>query len=79
VAPLGFFLAFLQPRAKVVCELLQEMNDGVRGDWVEDDAASIIKSNPAFFTGFSVVVATQLVEEVLVELAALLWKVCQML
>jgi amyloid beta precursor protein binding protein 1 len=62
-----------KPRAQVTSEMLKEMNAEVKGEWVEDDAATILKTNPGFFKQFTVVVATLLPDAVVKELAALLW------
>jgi len=63
-----------QSRAEVVTELLREMNEEVLGTAVEDDPINILQSNPGFFSEFTVVVATQLEEKSLLQLAAVLWE-----
>ncbi|PNW87795.1 hypothetical protein CHLRE_01g002350v5 [Chlamydomonas reinhardtii] len=52
-----------EPRAKVVTELLQELNESVSGSYVEEVPEVIIADNPAFFNGFDLVIATQLREQ----------------
>jgi amyloid beta precursor protein binding protein 1 len=62
-----------QPRASVVSAALTELNGHVRGYSVDDeDAADIVERRPDFFRQFSLVVATQLAEEPLLQLARLL-------
>jgi hypothetical protein len=63
-----------QSRAKVVCELLQEMNADVKGEWRDDIARTILTEDPSFFTGFTAVIATDLDEATLLPLGALLWE-----
>lgn len=46
-------------RAKVVTELLKELNDSVSGSYVEEAPETLIDANPSFFHGFHLVVATQ--------------------
>ena len=48
-----------EPRAKVVTELLQELNEGVAGSYVEEDPATLLATNPSFFAAFTLVIATQ--------------------
>lgn len=48
-----------QPRARVVCTLLQELNDSVTAKFVEEDPSALISANPQFFTKFTLVIATQ--------------------
>ncbi|PNH10809.1 NEDD8-activating enzyme E1 regulatory subunit [Tetrabaena socialis] len=48
-----------EPRAKVVTELLQELNESVSGSYVEEEPEVLISDNPAFFGGFDLVIATQ--------------------
>ena len=46
-------------RAQCVTELLKELNPSVHGSFVEDSAAKLLETTPDFFTGFQLVVATQ--------------------
>eukprot|EP01050_Picozoa_sp_SAG11_P022329 SAG11_NODE_4196_length_2020_cov_1.121291_3_plen_219_part_00 len=63
-----------QSRAKVVAELLQELNEDVDGNkFVEQDPEELISSNPAFFDTFTVVIATQLSEAATLELGRRCW------
>lgn len=48
-----------ESRAKVVTELLQELNETVSGSYVEEAPEAMIENNPRFFAQFTVVVATQ--------------------
>jgi len=50
------------------------MNADVNGDWREESASTILKEDPTYFTSFSCVVATDLDEDTLLPLAALLWE-----
>ena len=57
-------------RAQCVTELLKELNPSVHGSFVEDSAAKLLETTPDFFTGFQLVVATQVRH-----LLLLLWQV----
>ena len=48
-----------QPRAKSICSFLQELNDAVKAKFVEETPATLIDTNPSFFSQFTVVIATQ--------------------
>lgn len=48
-----------EPRAKVVTELLQELNESVSGSYVEEVPEVLIVDNPQFFNSFDLVIATQ--------------------
>lgn len=48
-----------EPRAKVVTELLQELNESVAGSYVEESPEVLIANSPQFFQGFDLVIATQ--------------------
>ncbi|KAG2424108.1 hypothetical protein HXX76_014782 [Chlamydomonas incerta] len=60
-----------EPRAKVVTELLQELNESVSGSYVEEVPEVLIADNPAFFSGFDLVIATQMREQDAVALDAI--------
>ncbi|KAI8465712.1 MAG: hypothetical protein J3K34DRAFT_436030 [Monoraphidium minutum] len=60
-----------EPRAKVVTELLKEMNESVAGSYVETSPDALMDSDPAFIDRFDLVVATQMVEPSLLALEAL--------
>ncbi|KAJ7948152.1 NEDD8-activating enzyme E1 regulatory subunit [Quillaja saponaria] len=57
-----------QPKAKCVCSFLQELNDAVKAKFIEEYPEALIESNPSFFSQFTLVVATQLVEGSMVKL-----------
>mmetsp|Transcript_8982 Transcript_8982/g.19249 ORF Transcript_8982/g.19249 Transcript_8982/m.19249 type:complete len:537 (+) Transcript_8982:66-1676(+) len=57
-----------EPRAKVVTELLQELNETVAGSYVEEEPEELINTNPNFFADFSLVIATQLRETEVIKL-----------
>ncbi|KAI3732498.1 hypothetical protein L1987_63703 [Smallanthus sonchifolius] len=57
-----------QPKAKCVCAFLQELNDAVKAKFIEEHPITLIETNPSFFSQFTLVVATQLVEESMVKL-----------
>ncbi|GLU02666.1 hypothetical protein SLE2022_199080 [Rubroshorea leprosula] len=57
-----------QPKAKSVCSFLQELNDAVKAKFIEEYPETLIDTNPSFFSQFTLVVATQLVEESMVKL-----------
>lgn len=62
------------PRAKIVVELLLELNSEVRGNFITDSVDSLLTSNPDFFSQFTTVIATELPEVSLLKLAKVLWK-----
>ncbi|GMP66836.1 hypothetical protein CsSME_00027029 [Camellia sinensis var. sinensis] len=55
-------------KAKCVCAFLQELNDAVKAKFIEEYPETLIETNPSFFSQFTLVVATQLVEESMVKL-----------
>ncbi|TKY66972.1 NEDD8-activating enzyme E1 regulatory subunit [Spatholobus suberectus] len=55
-------------KAKCVCSFLQELNDAVKAKFVEESPATLIETNPSFFSQFTLVVATQLVENSMIKL-----------
>jgi amyloid beta precursor protein binding protein 1 len=57
-----------QSKAKCVCSFLQELNDAVKAKFVEEYPDALIETNPSFFSQFTLVVATQLVESSMVKL-----------
>ncbi|EFJ45116.1 hypothetical protein VOLCADRAFT_82490 [Volvox carteri f. nagariensis] len=57
-----------EPRAKVVTELLQELNESVSGSYVEEVPEVLITDNPQFFHSFDLVIATQMREQDMVKL-----------
>ncbi|KAL7749205.1 hypothetical protein RI367_005357 [Sorochytrium milnesiophthora] len=63
-----------RPRAKVVTELLSELNEDADGHFVEEDLESLLQHNATFFHQFTVVLVTGLVkEEHLLALADVCW------
>jgi len=60
-------------RAQVTLELLLEMNADVKGDYHERDPLELLREQPTFFAGYSLVIATQMPEAALRTLAAALW------
>lgn len=63
-----------RPRAEAVTELLLEMNpEDCVGTAVVADPSTVITNDPAFFTGFTLVIATQLPPAPLAALAATCW------
>ncbi|KAF8053560.1 hypothetical protein N665_1398s0002 [Sinapis alba] len=57
-----------ESKAKSVCAFLQELNDAVNANFVEENPDSLILTNPSFFSQFTLVIATQLVEDSMVKL-----------
>ncbi|XP_022986290.1 NEDD8-activating enzyme E1 regulatory subunit AXR1 [Cucurbita maxima] len=57
-----------QSKAKCVCAFLQELNDAVKAKFIEECPEALIETRPSFFSQFTLVVATQLVEEWIVKL-----------
>ncbi|KAL8474282.1 hypothetical protein ACS0TY_030929 [Phlomoides rotata] len=57
-----------QSKAKTVCAFLQELNDAVKAKFIEEYPQKFIESNSSFFSQFTLVVATQLVESSMVKL-----------
>ena len=50
-----------QSKAKCVCAFLQELNDAVGAKFVEESPEALLGTNPAFFSQFSLIIATQVV------------------
>ncbi|KAF3571740.1 hypothetical protein F2Q69_00063793 [Brassica cretica] len=57
-----------QSKAKSVCAFLQELNDSVKATFIEENPDTLISTNPFFFSQFTLVIATQLVEDSMVKL-----------
>lgn len=57
-----------ESKAKIVCSFLQELNDAVKAKYIEEYPDKLIETNPSFFSQFTLVVATQLVESSMVKL-----------
>lgn len=60
-----------EPRAKVVTELLQELNESVSGSYVEEVPEVLLDNKPKFFSSFQLVIATQMRETDLLKLDAI--------
>ncbi|GFR05999.1 NEDD8-activating enzyme E1 regulatory subunit [Trichonephila clavata] len=61
-------------RAKVATEHLLELNPDVRGEFVDESLECILQAEPNFFSKFTVVIATNLEEVILLKLADVLWE-----
>ncbi len=55
-------------------QLLLEMNNEVRGDFVDQTVEEILKERPEFFKTFTLVVVTEVAEKTLNALSTLLWE-----
>lgn len=51
-----------ESKAKCVCTLLQELNDAVKAKFIEEYPEKLIETNPSFFSQFTLVIATQVLE-----------------
>jgi len=73
----NFFLskdAIGKSRAQVAADLLSELNSDVCGDCLDENVEDLLEKNPAFFTSFTTVIATQLPERTLLNLGKVLWE-----
>ncbi|KAL2930463.1 NEDD8-activating enzyme E1 regulatory subunit AXR1 [Bienertia sinuspersici] len=57
-----------ESKAKCVCAFLQELNDAVKAKFIEEFPEKLIESSPSFFSQFTLVIATQLVEEKMIKI-----------
>ncbi|CAM6070645.1 unnamed protein product [Sphagnum tenellum] len=57
-----------QSKAKTVSAFLHELNDAVDAKFVEESPEALLESNPAFFSQFTLVIATQMQENSLLKL-----------
>ncbi|KAL0884473.1 hypothetical protein Bca101_008454 [Brassica carinata] len=58
-----------QSKAKSVCAFLQELNDdAVKATFIEENPDTLISTNASFFSQFTLVIDTQLVEDSMVKL-----------
>ncbi|XP_021774138.1 NEDD8-activating enzyme E1 regulatory subunit AXR1-like isoform X2 [Chenopodium quinoa] len=57
-----------ESKAKCVCAFLQELNDAVNAKFIVELPEKLIESNPSFFSQFTLVIATQLVEDKMIKL-----------
>lgn len=60
------------PRAQVTTDLLMELNEEVSGDFVGEPPEKLLENNQEFFSRFNLVIATDLQEKPLLQLASLL-------
>ena len=63
-------------RSRGLCaaELLQELNTEVRSNYINESLDMVLQNDPSYFKKFSVVIATDVPEDQLLRLAALLWE-----
>lgn len=61
-------------RASSAATLLQELNSEVKSHCVEKNVMLITKENPEFFKSFTAVIATEMTEGLLLQLAKILWQ-----
>ncbi|CAG8791062.1 6129_t:CDS:2, partial [Racocetra fulgida] len=60
-------------RAQAVTELLQELNEDVRGDYLAEDPISLIENRIDYFLQFTVVISIGVPEKPLLKLSEALW------
>ncbi|RIB14402.1 hypothetical protein C2G38_2195249 [Gigaspora rosea] len=60
-------------RAQAVTELLQELNEDVRGFYLAEDPISLIENRLDYFLQFTIVIATDIPEKPLLKLSEALW------
>jgi amyloid beta precursor protein binding protein 1 len=60
-------------RAAVVTELLAELNDRVKGHAVDKDPTQLIQNDINFFKQFTVIIASGVPQEPLLQLAQFCW------
>ena len=63
-----------QPRGSVACNLLLEMNNDVKGDFLEEKPESVLETKPEFFKSFSLVIVSEISEKGLINLSKILWE-----
>ncbi|KAI8822931.1 ThiF family protein [Fimicolochytrium jonesii] len=63
-----------QSRARVVTDLLKELNEEVQGEAIEENPQNLIDQSRHFFEQFTLVVASELTEEYTLKLADLCWE-----
>ncbi|KAG4302794.1 hypothetical protein PCK1_000954 [Pneumocystis canis] len=63
-----------QAKAPQMCELLQELNENVKGEYFIDTLESILNHNPAFFKQFTIVISSIFDDTLLLNLEKVLWK-----
>lgn len=61
-------------RARIVTELLKELNEFVRGYFIEEDPVHLIDSKPTFVREYTHVIASSLPEAALRKLSAICWE-----
>ncbi|KAK1304751.1 NEDD8-activating enzyme E1 regulatory subunit [Acorus calamus] len=57
-----------QSRAKCVCTFLQELNDAVKAKFIQESPERLLETNPSFFSQFTLIIATQLLEDSILKL-----------
>lgn len=62
-----------KPRAQVALELLLEMNDDVKGDYIVRDPLDLILNSPDLLSSYTLIIATQLPEPTLRTVAQAAW------
>ncbi|KAG5437484.1 hypothetical protein PCANB_000912 [Pneumocystis canis] len=63
-----------QAKAPQMCELLQELNEDVKGEYFIDTLDSILKHNPSFFKQFNIVISSAFDDTLLLNLEKILWE-----
>lgn len=64
-----------EPRARVTAELLQELNEDANvSGWVAESVGPLLDSQPEFFSKFTMVVAAEVEQQQLLQLADKCWK-----
>lgn len=61
-------------RSQVTMNLLQEMNTDVKGNFIDENFESVLSTDNNFFSQFTVVIASDLVNSSLLKLSEVLWK-----
>jgi len=62
-----------ESRARVVTELLGELNEYVKGHYVEEDPVELVEKKPDFVSQYTLVIASNLTESALRKVAATCW------
>jgi len=63
-----------KPRAKVACELLQELNPDTSGNWIKENAANLLDNDPEFYRKFTAVICSRVSEHDLLKLSHYFWE-----
>ena len=59
---------------QIATQMLLELNPDVKGEYVEENACSLIESNSQYFLSFSVVIVCGICNETIRKLARVLWE-----